>query len=120
MTAVYAEFLSNGLKWNRFRAGSGRGIAKGQRFLLTRFLRSPVLETMGLWPGLGTGCRGIGSGWITGAGERGVTVCRLQIRASRKCAFHHAFEHRDQRIGKHRELKIRQSLFPSLDLKSVQ
>ena len=42
MTAVYADFLGSGLKWNRFGAGFERGIAKRQRFLLTRFLRSPV------------------------------------------------------------------------------
>ena len=51
MTAVYADFLSNGLKWNRFSAGSGRRIAKGQRFLLTRFLRSPVFGDNGAMAG---------------------------------------------------------------------
>src|ERR1700692_168192 len=95
MTAIYADFLDNSLRWNRFGAGHGRRIAKCQRFLLTRFLRSPVFGDNGLWPGFGTGCRGIGSGWITGSVEWDVTFCGPQIRASGKCALYHAFEHRD-------------------------
>ena len=57
--------------------------------------------------------------WVAyGAVERDM-ICRLQIRASRKRALHHAFEHRDQRIGRHWVLKIRQTLFPSLGLQLV-
>src|ERR1039457_6918357 len=80
----------------------------------------------GLWSRVGTGCRRVGSERLAGAVERQMIcrllqmICRLlQIRASRERALHHAFEHRDQRIGRNRGLKIRQTLLPALGLQSV-
>jgi hypothetical protein len=41
MTAVYADFSSNGLRWNRFSGGSGNKDLEGPKIPLDKVLAKP-------------------------------------------------------------------------------